>query len=196
MRIQRWTARAALSALGALGIAIAHWAAYVMAAPQAHTHHQLLHSTGHRYWPLGGALLVAMVVGTIGFSISKRLGRSDASMATVRGAALALGAIQVGGFLLMEVGERLLFSSHHSVSSVMAEPVVWIGIALQLIIAVAGAVLVRVLLRAAAFVRALIRASVSSARCISVSLPSTPFIVPALSPASSGLSRRGPPLQR
>lgn len=191
----QWRARASLAGLGALGIAVGHRVAYFMVTSDPHARHELLESTGHTYWPLAGALLVAMIVGTIGVSISSRLHRSRSGASTLATNALVLAGLQVSGFILMEAGERLLFASQHHVTSLLSEPVLWIGIALQVIVAVVGALVLRFLLRAVEFVQALLRASFHEQAQLPLARPlCSQIIAPRLSPGAGGTSRRGPPL--
>jgi hypothetical protein len=191
---RRWLARVCVGALGGLGIAFAHWAAYLIATPDAHAHQALLESTGHRYWPLAGAFLVALVVGTTGVSVSARFGRASGRPTSFARAVAVLGTLQVFGFLLLEFGERLLFAAHHSAASLFTEPVVLLGMGLQAAVAIVAAFILRALLRVVRFVRALLRSRVGEDRS------STPLWVPGsqvhlvpLAPGTGGFSLRGPP---
>jgi hypothetical protein len=188
-----WVSRGVLALLAAVGITVAHWAAYLAAASGAHAHHDLLQSTGHRYWPFAGALIVALIVGTLGFSACRPARLASGRLSGFVSSVVILAAIQTLGFVLLEFGERALFASHHGPSSLASEPVFWIGLVLQLFVAVAGALVVHLLLKVVAIVRALLAGTYVSARSTSFSL-SSQYRVPSLTVLSGGSSLRGPPL--
>jgi hypothetical protein len=123
------------------GTLAAHSIAYRFAAPEPHHHATLLLETGHGYWsfvtPLAVGLMVAGIAGAL-------LGgaRSQQRFGGIAGRAVIL---QVVAFLIMETVER---ASVGGSLSVLQEPVVLIGLVVQVLVALALAGLLVVLTRA------------------------------------------------
>jgi hypothetical protein len=123
------------------GTLAAHSIAYRFAAPEPHHHATLLLETGHGYWsfvtPLAVGLAVAGIAGALlsGTRSEQRFG----------GIAVRAVTVQVVAFLVMETIER---ASVGGSLSVLQEPVVLIGLAVQVLVALALAGLLVVLTRA------------------------------------------------
>lgn len=186
----RW-ARPVLAAVGALGIAAAHWVAYGLATSNPHAHDELLASTGHRYWLIAGSALAALVAGTVGLSIVRRLygGGSRPTLVT----ALTLVFLQVGGFTLLEYGERALFADHHAPEAFLTQPVFWIGVVLQVVAALAATMLLRALLGFVDFVRRALSRPFSRAQAPRLASRPGRLWIPRPRLGASGSSTRGPP---
>ncbi len=164
MRISRRSRRWWLGGLASLGVVVAHTAAYRFAEPHAHARNDLLRHTGHGEWWILIALAVgAFVVACAGPLLRRRTGDS---LVTSTFARLAL--LQVSGFVLMEALERLVHDT--SLSGLLGEPAVALGILLQIVAALAGAVLLRV---AASIVAAIRR------RRFGCGTSTTPLFAPA-----------------
>jgi hypothetical protein len=122
------------------GTLAAHSIAYRFAAPEPHHHATLLLETGHGYWsfvtPLAVGLAVAGIAGALlnGTRSEQRFG----------GIAIRAVIVQVVAFLIMETVER---ASVGGSLSVLQEPVVLIGIVVQVLVALALAGLLVVLTR-------------------------------------------------
>jgi hypothetical protein len=134
-----------LGGLAAFGIVAAHCLAYVVTAQNMAEMSLLMDATGHRYWGLAvGVALGAAIGGAAGFYVRilrvprAGLGRMDMFLFL----APRLGALQLAGFVLLEVSERVLWGS--GLAHPLEEPVVIAGLALQLIVAVASALLLTV----------------------------------------------------
>lgn len=123
------------------GTLVAHSIAYWLAAPEPEHHAGLLLDTGHGYWgvvtPLAMGLAVAGIAGALmsGKGAAQRFG----------GMAARAVALQVVAFLAMETIER---ASVGGSLAVLQEPVVLIGLAVQMLVALALAGLLVVLNRA------------------------------------------------
>jgi hypothetical protein len=139
-------ARLWLGTLAAAGVVVSHEIAYWINAPGAHARAELLQATGHRYWTLVVAAALALLV----FGLSAFVGRllfGDGELPRQGPLLVAivprLAVIQCAGFLALEIGERYLSggSGARSLSSVVGEPVVAMGLAVQFIVALAGALL-------------------------------------------------------
>jgi hypothetical protein len=130
-----------LALLAFAGTLAAHSIAYWLVAPDPHHHSSLLLNTGHGYWsvvtPLAMGLTVAGVAGALisGAGAGSRFG-------AVAGRSVVL---QIAAFLAMETIERATVGGS---LAVVKEPVVLVGLALQMLIALAIAGLLLVLTRA------------------------------------------------
>jgi len=129
-----------LALVGFAGTLAAHSIAYWVVAPDPHQHASLLLSTGHGYWgvvtPLAMGLAVAGIAGVV---ISRSGPEARFGAVAARAAALQLVA-----FLVMETIERATVGGS---LAVIREPVVLVGLAVQMLIALAIAGLLLVLTR-------------------------------------------------
>ncbi len=132
--------RAYLALIAFAGTLAAHSMAYWLVAPDPHHHASLLLSTGHGYWgivtPVAMGLAVAGIAGAL-------ISRSEAPsrFGSVAGRAVAL---QLVAFLSMETIERAAVGGS---LAVIKEPVVLVGLMVQMLIALAIAGLLLVLTR-------------------------------------------------
>lgn len=164
---------------------LAHWIAYYVAIPDGHTRSHALAATGHGYWPLA----IALALGAAAFGAAaylRNLRRSHAISGRRAGAWLAV--TQILGFVALEVIERLAVGQ--GPLEVFGEPVLAIGICAQLLVAFAGALLLRGVASIVARVRGR-RAAVRPVR--SLALPNVPVFEPATRLVTSGFGLRGPP---
>jgi hypothetical protein len=122
-----------------------------------------------------------------------RAGTSGAPLRLVP-MAILLTLIQVGGFLVMEVGERILFTQGHSLN-IFGESVVFWGLALQVVTALLATIAVRLLARVGEFVARLRRSAYRSETTPTHWL-TTQTHTPTLANATGGRSLRAPPLVR
>jgi hypothetical protein len=147
-----------LFATALAGLVGGHLLGYVFAVPDAGQRDTLLARTGHSY--LSKALIVALAAtivagaaaSVLGAARARRPGRGHLSY---RGVAVRLAALQLTGFLLLEVAERLFAGIP---GADLLGPVLILGLPLQALVAAAGAlVLVLVARTAERVVRALAR---------------------------------------
>lgn len=130
---------ATLGVAGA-GLVLGHWLAYAIGTPQAHVRDELLRSTGHGYLPYATQVaLLAGAIGLVGLFLT-RLTRREAR-GPFAGDVAKLAAVQSAAFVAMEVGERLLSGS--SLHDLTHGPLLVIGLGVQLVLAVAGALTLR-----------------------------------------------------
>lgn len=144
-------ARKELRGLPVLGFAVAglvlgHALSYVIAMPDPHHRDLLLQRTGHDYLPVFGQaalMLFLAAIAMVVFRASRRgAGRAE-GFAPLAG---RLALVQVGAFMVQEVAERLLSGS--GLHDLGQGHVLVVGVATQIAVAVAGAVLLRWLARA------------------------------------------------
>ncbi len=140
----------ALGVAGA-GLLLGHWLAYALATPAA-THDRVLDAPGHGYLPY--ATQVATVAGALGLAgiFWSRLTRRRGGGSFGRDAGLLLIG-QAGAYVAIEVGERLL--SGAPLDDLTHGPLLAVGLAVQGVVAIVGAGLVRLSERAAEVVSAL-----------------------------------------
>ncbi|CAN5759102.1 hypothetical protein BH20ACT23_BH20ACT23_17850 [soil metagenome] len=115
--------------------------AYWLVAPDPHHHASLLLSTGHGYWGIVTPVAMGLAVAGIAGALISRSG-APSRFGAVAGRAVAL---QLVAFLSMETIERATVGGS---LVVVKEPVVLVGLALQMLIALALAGLLLVLTRA------------------------------------------------
>lgn len=188
--------RAWLGGLACAGVVAAHWIAYLIAPPHAHTHGDAMAATGHDWWPYVIALAAgAFVAGLSGF-VSDRIGDAPGASggALWRHAAARLVPVQVLAFVGLEFAERALFADGGH-GGLLTEPILWVGIVLQVLCALAGAGFLVLFARTIEIIQQLV-ARRSDARA-GVARPAQPrhlrLPVRALVMATGGPTFRGPP---
>src|SRR5688572_6825224 len=136
------------------GLLLGHWLAYALRTPDPSARAELLHTTGHSYLPYATQVaLLAGVIGLIGLFLARLNSRERSG--SFSGDLIRLAAAQSGAFLAMEVGERLLTGA--SLHDLTHGPLLAIGLGVQVVVAVAGALVLRLTERAAAAVEAVDR---------------------------------------
>ena len=130
-----------LALLGFAGTLAAHSIAYWLVAPDPHHHAGLMLSTGHGYWGVVTPLAMGLAVAGIAGALISRSGAS-ARFSVVAARAVAL---QLVAFFAMETIERATVGGS---LAVIKEPVVLVGLVVQMLIALVIAGLLLVLTRA------------------------------------------------
>ena len=177
----------ALGVAGA-GLLLGHWLAYAIATPAA-THDRVLDATGHGYLPY--VTQVAMLAGALGLAgiFWSRLTHRGGGGSFARDAGLLLIA-QSDAYVTIEVGERLL--SGAPLVDLTHGPLLAVGLAVQAVVAIAGAGLVRLSERAAEVVATLEGAD----RPVPPAVVGSPLELDVRPPATASLSSavsRAPP---
>ncbi|MGH2827460.1 MAG: hypothetical protein ACRDKF_10865, partial [Actinomycetota bacterium] len=132
----------AIGGLSCAGIVVAHHFAYLFVSRGGVHQHELLAHTGHGHWPYSvGIAMGLLVAGFVGFgrNLAAGPGPSRARRLSVSGLALKLVVFQSLGFLALEASERTL--SGLGPGHLFEEPAVVAGLALQAVVALAGAML-------------------------------------------------------
>lgn len=184
--------------VGLAGSAVAgtiagHVLAYVIAIGNPWTRRDLLHETGHSYWRY--ALLAAMVLGVWSAALvvirtlrGARGGHLRAPLPLLPTVAL-LALIQCGLFVALEVVERLVAGA--PLVHLLAHGLLWVGLAAQLVTALAVALILRALARLTDSLACALRTDFAPGRM------RTAVPVPALLPSPALLvgawGVRGPP---
>lgn len=184
-----------LGGLAAGGVAVAHILAFLLAAPDPFRREQLLETTGHGGWPLLVTVAMgALVVALAGFAVGRlRDPRQVRPAPLYLGTARRLVIMQVVGFLLLEAGERLATGKGLAgLSGLPLESVIAIGLVAQVLVALAGAMLLALLDRV---VDGLVRLFRQTARAPRSLVPRgvSDIQVPLVRIASGPANLRGPP---
>ena len=182
---ERWS----LGGLAVAGVVLTHWLAYLVAGDtlEGGTSGAL-----HRYWPAVSALGLGALVVTAGGLVLRYHREPGAKRGSPFSTAARLAVLQSAGWLGLEAGERALLGHH--LEGFLAEPVVLVGLLVQMAVAVAGTLLLAGLYRAVlAFV-----GRTRPATFPRQSRPRLPVVdagPPRLRLAAIGRTLRGPPLR-
>jgi hypothetical protein len=177
------------------GVVLAHWLAYDLAVPAAHVRAEVLAASGHSYWVLAIKLAVVLGLAALGTLFLQHVVRPARGWESGQEAfsliAARLSLLQVVAFTAMEVTERLLVGA--PVAHLFHHRIFLMGLALQLIVAVAGALLLMWFGRAAARVSdALHRPPLprpTAVRTVPIELQTASPV----DPVRDGVGLRGPP---
>lgn len=182
----------ALLAFG--GLLVGHFMAYVVVTPDAGVRAAVLEATGHGghglFLPVAGAAFFAAVIGLITHQLRDRR-YAGAERPNLIRLVTMLWVLQTVAFVALEVTERALAS--HSAAELLHEPAFLVGLVVQAIASVVGALLVVLL---TATVEALCRYLRSpNEEASPSSIPDPRQAVPMVhSVASLAWNLRGPPV--
>ena len=183
--------RSGVLGVAAGGVLLGHWITYRLTSPHAHAREVLLAHTGHAYLGFVNDLGIALTLAAVAAVVLGHLTDRDQPPAGVGRWFLRLACFQVTAFLAMEVVERV--SSGAPLADLMHHGLLLTGIAVQVAVALAGALAVRWLLRAAGRLQEILAqpAPIPAFAVVArlVATASTPAARPAL--ATAGI--RGPP---
>jgi hypothetical protein len=177
------------------GVVAGHSLTYLAALPGSNERGAYLAATGHSYWR--NALVLALLLEVLGLGVVAMRGFRAGLRGTLpiehSGPQLAmrLAVIQVGAFGALEAGERLV--SGAAVAGMFSHHLFVLGIAIQLLVAVAGALLLRWLAAAAGAIGACIRGDAPPEASGALSFPAG-LAIPALNVACRATRGRAPPV--
>ncbi len=170
------------------GVLAGHWLTYALVSPDFHTRADLLRSSGHAYLSLANdAGLVLALVALASIFLSRLTSDANGSP----GVARRLLTFQTGAFLTMEVLERI--TAGDALGPLLHGWILPIGIVVQIFVALAGARLIRLLLRTADRAGELLATppTIEPRGILATLPPRTPLVRSRLAVASVGV--RGPP---
>lgn len=144
-----------LFAVAVLGLLVGHALAYVVAFPDPHHRDAVLLRTGHAYLPSAVELAIVLGAAGVATALGRALGRGAGPEPGFASLAIRLAGLQVVAFGGQEVAERL--AAHAPIGGLLHDPVLAIGVATQLVVAVAGALVLRWLVRITAGIAATFR---------------------------------------
>ena len=170
------------------GLLLGHWLTYLVEVPDATTRAGVLVASGHGY--LGVAAQIGAIVAAVSVAVVflGRLTRRDPGL-PFRPTVARLAAVQGAAFVAMEVLERLGAGAHlHDLTSILP-----VGLAAQALIAIAGTLVLRWVLRAADATGSLVDGlSVAPRGPVSTLGVRASSFYP--SPVVGAIGARGPPL--
>jgi hypothetical protein len=189
-RAHRTGARTGALGVAAGGVLVGHWLTYRLLVPGDAPRQALLSATGHAYLGLANAAGLALGLVALAAVFLDRITNRDTEPATLRALAVRLATFQVCAFAAMELIERL--TSGAPASGALHDGLLPVGMAVQVAIALIGALAVRWLLLTASRVNAvaatLPRLPRAVARIAAVDLRLVP------SPACAPPGIRAPPV--
>ncbi|MFL5767268.1 MAG: hypothetical protein ACJ758_05415 [Actinomycetota bacterium] len=136
------------AALAALAVVLGHQLVYRLAFPSATERATLLARTGHVYLPTTAHLVLLAALAAVGGLFLRSMSRRDLEAPGRSTTFLRLAAAQVSIFVLMEFAERIAAGA--PVAGVATHGILFLGVAVQLLLAFGGAALVSLLHRAGA----------------------------------------------
>jgi hypothetical protein len=134
------------------GVVAAHAANYALSLPDPARRSHELAATGHGYWPVALALAVAAGVGAACLAVRRGLGPAVVPARITTG---KLAGAQVGLFLVVECVERL--GAGVDPRPFLHSPQLALGIVLQVAVAAAAVVVLRLVERGARAIAAILR---------------------------------------
>jgi hypothetical protein len=185
------TQRSAAFGIAAGGVLLGHWATYALAGHDGHGASESLARTGHGYLTLANDLALTLALAGVALTFLGRLTRGGGRGPTWRVTALRLAVFQIAAFGAMETLERL------TAGAPMRDLVglIPLGVVVQGLLAVAGALLIAWLLRAAASVERALATAPSLSPPVTVPLALASF-GPSVRPALAADGIRAPPPAR
>jgi hypothetical protein len=178
-----------IGVLSGAGVLATHWLTYRMAVP-AHHRADVLHTTGHAHWPLLSAAVLALFAAASlrRWAQGPQGGRKPRPKPIETARHLAL--VQAVVWVAVEVGERAVAGR---LTTLDDHPVLLVGLAVQLVVALLGAVLVRLAHHAMTALLGRHRPGLPHRRSQSVTMPATAGRPYRLLPLSGPHGLRGPP---
>ena len=123
------------------GVVLGHWLTYVFAVPDAQLRTEILAASGHSYWLLAIKAAVVLGVVSLGSLFVRHLGAATRGEPTVADRVIALAArlsfVQLVAFTAMEVVERIAAGA--PVAAMFGHHLFVLGLAVQIVVAFAGA---------------------------------------------------------
>jgi hypothetical protein len=195
--ISRGLRRFPVFAAAAAGVLVGHWLTYALLLAEPARREAVLSSTGHGYLRVGSVTALVLILLALGSAVMCALdARSDPAGASraarIRRLSPRLWILQGATFAGMEVVERLVAGA--SLGDALLGRVLLVGLVVQALAAVVGALLLHALHRAAASLARLLGSHRTA---------SAPRIIPSLAPClndprspllAGAAGLRGPPL--
>jgi hypothetical protein len=182
---------AAALGVASAGIVLGHWVTYLVDVPRSHARAVELARSGHAYLSVAGELATAMMAVTLAALFLGRVIHPEGPVSAYPTLARRLGLLQAGAFVAMELTERAVAGM--GFGDLARGGLLPLGVLIQLVVALIGALLLRLVLRAADRVAAALPSPDPFVRAAALSfdLPPAPARRIRLPVATAGV--RGPP---
>jgi hypothetical protein len=156
------------------GLLLGHALSYLLAVPDPNHRDLVLRTTGHSYLPtLGEVALLLLLAGVAAVVVRSWSGRRPAGGERYASLAGLLGGVQVTAFVGQELLERLV--SRSPLGELVHDHILLIGVAVQILLALAGAAALRWLVRTSdRLVDVVARRAAPPLRSVLVSVPTQP----------------------
>jgi hypothetical protein len=129
-----------LAGTAVAGVVLGHWLTYVLAVTDPHVRAEVLAASGHSYWVLAVKVAVVLVFAALGTVLLRHLGGRSRPEETAEEPfswiAARLSVLQVVAFAAMEVTERLVVGA--PIAHMLHHHLFLMGVAVQLLVACAG----------------------------------------------------------
>ena len=139
------------------GLAIGHGLSYWIAIPDPIQRAVVLRETGHAYLHVLADLALILATAAVVTSALRALREDPDGRSPTSRLAWRVGAVQVAGFLAMEIAERV--ASHVSFTDLLTDRILAIGVVVQLVIAALSVVVLRWIAAATARLASLLGSS-------------------------------------
>jgi hypothetical protein len=168
MRRQAHSSSIAVAGTAGAGLILAHTLAYVVAVPSSTARQQVLAHTGHSYWFLLPKAAIVLALASVVAAVARAMRgvyRANGGAAPLAELAGRMALLQVAAFVGMEMAERLVAGAE--VADLLSGDLLLVGLAIQILSALAGALLLHWLDRAVErIVLALRRAPLAARRAL------------------------------
>jgi hypothetical protein len=171
-----------------------HWVAYILAVPQPLSREAILLGSGHSYWLVAVKLAAVLVATGLGTVVLRHLGakRPPNDEAVRRTSVIArLVSLQVIAFTALEASERI--AAHAPLASMFQHQIFFVGIALQILIACVGGILLVLFSRTVARIARTLRSAPSTTHASVRFAAPLSHLVLASGSLSGAFGVRGPP---
>ncbi len=141
-----------LAGVALSGVVLGHWLTYLFAIPEPHVRAEILAASGHSYWLLAIKCAVVLGLTALGTVFLRHLGgalrREHRGPERFSSVVVRLSVLQVVAFMAMEIAERLAAGA--PVAEMFQHHLLFLGLAVQVLVAFAGALVLLWFGRAAA----------------------------------------------
>ena len=183
--------RSAVLGVAAGGVLLGHWITYQLASPHTHAREILLARTGHVYLGFVNDLGIALTLAAVAAVVLGHLTDRDQPPAGVGRWFLRLACFQLSAFLAMEVVERVSIGA--PLADLMHHGLLPTGIAVQVAVALGGALAVCWLLRTVGRLQEILAQPAPTPAFAVVARLVATASAPAARPAVATVGIRGPP---
>jgi len=178
------------------GVLVGHWLAYVLAVPDPAVRAGILAASGHSYWVLAVKFAVVLAMAGVGTLVLRHLSRNASGAEQPAREPLSLivaqlSALQMLAFTGMEFAERVAVGA--PLGHMFHHRIFLIGLAIQILVASAGALILLWLDRAARRLSRAIARSLPLRPAGSSILPASVSTISSVGLLMGGAGLRGPP---
>ncbi len=143
-------------AFAVAGLLLGHAISYLIAVPDPYHRDLVLQRTGHQYLPAAGEAALVLLLGGLASLLARAwTARRERGAPAFGSLAALLAVVQITAFVGQEVVERLV--SHVPLHTLGHDHLLAIGIGVQLVVALVGAVALRWLARVSARIAEVVR---------------------------------------